>query len=106
MYLALFLANLEVTIVSTALVAISQDLGNLKDGSWIVTCYLIGYASKCLVDASIDAENGILTIRIGSMLIWAKVSDLGSRRSCFAVCLLIFSVASLLCGFAQNLTQL
>jgi hypothetical protein len=41
--LALFLVNFEITIVSTALVSISNDLNDFARTSWVVTAYLITY---------------------------------------------------------------
>ena len=39
----MFLVNLEMTVVNTALVAITNDLGGLNSVSWIVASYLLGY---------------------------------------------------------------
>lgn len=41
--LALFLSTLEISIVSTALVSISDDLQGFHKDSWIVTSYLVTY---------------------------------------------------------------
>lgn len=41
--LALLLANLEVTIVSTSLIPITNDLLGFNETSWIVTSYLLTY---------------------------------------------------------------
>ena len=41
--LALFIVNLEVTIVSTSLVDITNDLQGFDKTSWIVTGYLITF---------------------------------------------------------------
>lgn len=41
--LSLLLVNLEVTIVSTSLIAITNDLKGFSKTSWIVTGYLITY---------------------------------------------------------------
>lgn len=41
--LSLFLVNLEVSIVSTSLVAISNELHGFSKTSWIITGYLITY---------------------------------------------------------------
>ena len=37
------LANLEIPIVITALVGITDDLGGFQRASWIVAAYLLGY---------------------------------------------------------------
>ena len=41
--LSLLLINVEVTIVSTSLVAITDDLGGFDKTSWIVSGYLVTY---------------------------------------------------------------
>ncbi|KAI0904704.1 putative multidrug resistance protein fnx1 [Ustulina deusta] len=84
--LALFLVNFEVTIVSAALVSITNDLKEFNKSSWIVTGYLTTY--------------------IGGQVIWAKLSDLFGRKRTFIVALLIFVAFSGGCGGAQTMTQL
>ncbi|EMR64354.1 putative efflux pump antibiotic resistance protein [Eutypa lata UCREL1] len=44
--LSLFLVNFEITIVSTALVSISNDLHDFGRNGWVVTGYLLTYTSK------------------------------------------------------------
>jgi MFS family permease len=44
--LALFLVSLEVSIVSTSLVAITNSLQGFSQSSWIVTAYLLTYTGK------------------------------------------------------------
>lgn len=41
--LTFFLVNLEVTIVSTSLVAITNDLHGFSETSWVVSGYLVTY---------------------------------------------------------------
>jgi len=41
--LCLFLTNLEIPIVTTALVGITNDLGGFDKSSWIISAYLLGY---------------------------------------------------------------
>lgn len=47
--LGLFLVSLEVSIVATSLVAISDDLKGFDKSSWIVTAYLLTYTGKTLL---------------------------------------------------------
>ena len=42
--LCLFLVNLEIPIVTTSLVAITNDLQHFDLSSWIISAYLLGYA--------------------------------------------------------------
>lgn len=46
MALSTFLVNLEITIVSTSLVSIANDLDDFGPTSWIVTAYLITYTGE------------------------------------------------------------
>lgn len=46
--LAFFLSNLDVTIVSSALTSITDDLEGFEKRSWIVTGYLATYTGKFL----------------------------------------------------------
>lgn len=43
--MSLFLTNLEIPIVTTALVSITNDLHNLGQANWIISAYLLGYVS-------------------------------------------------------------
>ncbi|EGC49537.1 drug resistance transporter [Histoplasma capsulatum var. duboisii H88] len=86
MALSTFLVNLEITIVSTSLVSIANDLDDFGPTSWIVTAYLITYT--------------------GGLVIWAKLSDLLGRKPIFVASLLIFAAFSGGCGAAQTMTQL
>lgn len=42
----MFMTNLEVPVVTTALVAITNDLGSFDNASWVVASYLLGYVGK------------------------------------------------------------
>ena len=46
--LLFFLVNIEVSIVGTSLISITDDLHSFKQGGWVVTGYLITYTSKSL----------------------------------------------------------
>ncbi|RYP24066.1 hypothetical protein DL765_000794 [Monosporascus sp. GIB2] len=39
----LFLTAVEASIVTTSLVAITDDLGGFESSSWVVSSYLLGY---------------------------------------------------------------
>lgn len=54
--LSLFIVNLEVTIVSTSLVDITNDLQGFDRTSWIVTGYLITFTG---MKDSAHVEDGI-----------------------------------------------
>lgn len=50
--LCLFSVNLEVSIVSTALIAIANDLDGFDQTGWVVTGYLLTYTGKSEIHAS------------------------------------------------------
>ena len=84
--LAMLLASLDQTIVSTALPTIVGDLGGLDQLSWVVTAYLLG-----------------ATV---SMPLWGRISDLYGRKSLFQAAILFFLAGSALSGAAQSLGEL
>ncbi|MDF3934740.1 MDR family MFS transporter [Pseudomonas citronellolis] len=84
--LAMFLAALDQTIVSTALPTIVSDLGGLRWLSWVVTAYLL--ASTVVVP------------------LYGKFGDLYGRKRVLQTAIGLFLLGSVLCGMAQNMTQL
>jgi hypothetical protein len=45
----MFIVNVEVSVVATALVSIANDLHGYDQVSWVVTSYLITYTSELSV---------------------------------------------------------
>ncbi len=84
--LAMLLAALDQTIVSTALPRIATDLNGLNKLSWVVTAYLITSAV--------------------STPLYGKISDQLGRKKIFQAAIIIFLVGSALCGLSQNMDQL
>ncbi|KAL4860850.1 major facilitator superfamily domain-containing protein, partial [Aspergillus spectabilis] len=84
--MCLFLTNLEIPIVSTALISITSDLGGLDKVYWITTAYMLGY--------------------VGVLIISAKISDLLGRKSTLLAVVFIFVVFSGACGASQTMEQL
>jgi EmrB/QacA subfamily drug resistance transporter len=84
--LAMLLAALDQTIVSTALPRIAQDLNGLNKLSWVVTAYLITSAV--------------------STPLYGKISDQLGRKKIFQTAIVIFLIGSALCGVSQNMDQL
>ncbi len=97
---------LETSIVSTSLVSITNDLDGFGQSSWLITVYLINYAG-CLPEnpLTILALSG-LTVTIGFMIIFAKMSDLVGRKLMMLIGILIFGLFSGACGAAQSMVQL
>jgi len=84
--LAMLLAALDQTIVSTALPRIATDLNGLNKLSWVVTAYLITSAV--------------------STPLYGKISDQLGRKKVFQTAIVIFLIGSALCGLSQNMDQL
>ncbi|HXZ99460.1 MAG TPA: MDR family MFS transporter [Candidatus Binatia bacterium] len=84
--LAMLLAALDQTIVSTALPTIVGDLGGLTELSWVVTAY-------------------ILTSTVSTPL-YGKFGDIYGRKRIFQGAIVVFLAGSMLCGISQNMTEL
>ncbi|KAI0144466.1 drug resistance transporter [Xylariaceae sp. FL1272] len=84
--IGIFLVNLEISIVSTSLVSITDDLKQFSQASWVVTAYLLSYTSF--------------------MIILAKASDIFGRKSIILISLILFTVFSGGAAASQTLTQL
>jgi EmrB/QacA subfamily drug resistance transporter len=84
--LAMLLAALDSTIVSTALPTIVSELGGLEHLAWVVTGYLLAQT--------------IVTP------IYGKLGDLYGRKIVMQSAIVLFLVGSALCGLSQNMTQL
>ncbi len=84
--LAMLLAALDQTIVSTAMPTIVNDLNGLSEYSWVATSYLLTSAI--------------------STPIYGKISDMYGRKKIFLFAIGIFLVGSILCGLSQNMSQL
>ncbi|NVI89572.1 MFS transporter [Actinomadura sp. BRA 177] len=84
--LAMLLAALDQTIVSTALPTIVSDLGGLNHLSWVVTAYLLAATS--------------------STPLWGKLGDQYGRKRLFQASIVIFLIGSALCGLSQDMFEL
>lgn len=84
--LAMLLAALDSTIVSTALPTIVSELGGLEHLSWVVTAYLLAQT--------------IVTP------VYGKLGDLYGRKIVMQSAIVLFLIGSVLCGISQNLSQL
>src|SRR5690606_9980811 len=84
--LTMLLGALDQTIVSTALPTIVGELNGLEHLSWVVTAYM-------------------LAATVG-MPIYGKAGDLFGRKRVFLFAIGVFLVGSVLCGMAQDMTQL
>ena len=82
-----FMIMLDTTIVNVAIPAMSTGLNTTLDQIlWVLNSYILVYA--------------VLLITAG------RLGDLYGQRNLFAIGLLVFTVASALCGLAQNPVEL
>ncbi|MGD0607017.1 MAG: MDR family MFS transporter [Streptosporangiaceae bacterium] len=84
--LGMFLAALDQTIVATALPTIVGDFHRSNLLSWVITAYLLASTA--------------------STPLWGKVGDLYGRKRIFQLAIVVFLVASALCGASQNMIEL
>ena len=84
--LAMFLAALDQTIVSTATPRIIADLGGFDKYTWITTGYMVASTTAAPV--------------VG------RLSDIYGRKWIFIGSVFVFIAGSVLCGFSENMTQL
>lgn len=88
--ICLFLSTLDQTIVATGLYRIIGDIGQqsggLGEASWIITAYLLA--------------------SIASTPLYGKISDIYGRKPVYLFSIAVFTLGSVLCGFAQDLPQL
>jgi EmrB/QacA subfamily drug resistance transporter len=82
-----FMILLDTTIVNVAIPAMSAGLNTTFDQIlWVLNAYILVYA--------------VLLITAG------RLGDLYGQRALFAIGLFVFTVASALCGFSQNVGEL
>ncbi|RDW89982.1 uncharacterized protein DSM5745_01757 [Aspergillus mulundensis] len=84
--LGLFLPSLEVSIVSTSLVTITNDFRGFDQSTWVITSYLLTYT--------------------GFLMIWSKCGDIFGVKASLLCSLVFFVAFSGGCGAAQSMNQL
>jgi len=84
--MAVFLASLDTTIISTALPTIAGEFNAFESFAWVGTAYIV--------------TSTIATPLMG------KLSDIYGRRLIFQFAMAVFLVGSVLCGLAQSMGQL
>jgi EmrB/QacA subfamily drug resistance transporter len=84
--LALFLANLDQTIVATSLSTMARDLDGWALMPWVVSAYLVTSTTMTPI--------------------YGKLSDLYGRRPVLLTAIALFVGASVLCALAQTMPQL
>src|SRR5262250_2776792 len=85
-FLPMFMAAVDQTLLATATPAIAAALGGLRDTSWIAVAYLLAAATIVPV--------------------YGRLGDARGRRNMLLVALAVFALGSVVCGAAQSLPQL
>lgn len=86
LFMGLFFASLDQTVVGTAMPRIIGDLGGLGIMTWVTTAYML--TSTTVVPIA------------------GKLSDLYGRRDIYVSGLVLFMIGSALCGLSTSMTQL
>ena len=85
--IALFMMNLDVTIVNIALPNIMDTLNtSISDVEWVINVYILAFAV--------------------SLITMGRFGDIFGRKRFFIGGLVLFTTASLLCGLAENIEML
>jgi EmrB/QacA subfamily drug resistance transporter len=85
-FLPMFMAAVDQTLLATATPAIAHSLGGLRDTSWIAVGYLLASATITPV--------------------YGRLGDRRGRRDMLLAALAVFTLGSLACAAAQTLPQL
>jgi Major Facilitator Superfamily len=81
--IAMFLAFLDMTTVSTALPTIARDFNASTEVSWVGTSFLIANTSM--------------------QILYGRLSDVFGRKVVLMSAIGLFAVGNLLCGFSQSM---
>ena len=84
--LGIFMASMEGTVVATAMPTIVSKIGGLRSFSWVFSGYMLA---------------STITLPI-----YGKLSDIFGRRRVYAIAMILFLIASVLCGLARSMPQL
>src|ERR1700761_3923598 len=85
--IALFMASIDQTIVSTALSSIEKELhAGINWSAWAISVYALG--------------------QVIALPMAGKISDMFGRKRIFMIAVVVFVASSLACGFAPNIAVL
>ncbi|MFC7680432.1 MDR family MFS transporter [Paenibacillus sp. GCM10028914] len=84
--LGILMSAMDNTIVATAMYTIVEDLGGFNQIVWVTSAYMVAV--------------------MAGTPIFGKLSDMYGRKRFFIFGLVVFLAGSMLCGMAQNMTQL
>ncbi|MHA6480385.1 MDR family MFS transporter [Paenibacillus sp. strain BS8-2] len=84
--LAILMASMDNTIVSTSIGTIVGEMGGLDKFVWVTTAYMVA--------------------EMACMPIFGKLSDMYGRKRFFVFGIIVFMIGSALCGMAQSIVEL
>ena len=84
--IGMIVSTLDGTIVATALPTIVDELGERDLRAWVINAFQIG--------------------QVATIPLYGKFGDLYGRKKLFLFAISVFTLASMLCGAAQTMTQL
>lgn len=84
--LAILMASMDNTIVSTSIGTIVGEMGGLDKFVWVTTAYMVA--------------------EMACMPIFGKLSDMYGRKRFFIFGIIMFMIGSALCGMAQSIVEL
>jgi len=84
--ISLIMSSLDISIVSTALPAISNQFNSKDECTWVITAYMLGNTSF--------------------QIMFGKLSDIFGRRPIMIFSLILFVTASTICGAAPGMKML
>lgn len=84
--LAILMAAMDNTIVTTAMSTIVSDLGGMKQFVWVTSAYMVAV--------------------MAGTPIFGKLSDMYGRKRFFLFGIIVFLLGSILCGTAESIVQL
>ncbi|HEV7801784.1 MAG TPA: MFS transporter [Burkholderiales bacterium] len=85
-FLPMFMAAIDQTLLATATPSIAQSLGGLRDSSWIAVAYLLASATVVPV--------------------YGRLGDQRGKRHMLLIAMGVFTTGSLACSAAQTMPQL
>lgn len=97
---------MEIPIVTTSIVGITNDLQGFGQSSWLTAAYLLTYVGTALHWHFSHRMHLSEADSLGFLIIWAKLSDIFGRKSFASLATFVFVVFSGACGAAQTITQL